>query len=247
MVSDSSARSGPRAPTRTPAAPGSAGPPWNDFDERPRRAGDARASTSATLSPRVAASSARPGPHHAAADDDDVELLSAEPLPRQHPLLGAQEGSPLPGSGISHAERNSCYSSVRRSVPCVGLSPNRRAPPVAARLGTSRLQDGYTENVSASSVDREAVLHGQAIGRISSEAIGATTTPPITAPVAGRQKILTPRRNSDILALALVFSGSISVRAGTDPSSILPCGTPTAAISGQGEHRRRDGSQADRA
>ena len=64
--------------------------------------------------------------------------------------------------------------------------------------------------------------------------MGATTTPPITTPVAGRQKILTnPRRSSDILALALVLSGSVIVRAGTEPSSIADCGTPTAAISGR--------------
>ena len=69
---------------------------------------------------------------------------------------------------------------------------------------------------------------------MSSEAIGATTTPPITTPVAGRQKIFTkPRRRLDILARALVFSGSMIVRAGTDPSSIFACGTPTAAISGR--------------
>ena len=41
-----------------------------------------------------------------------------------------------------------------------------------------------------------------------------------------------PRRSSDIFARALVVSGSISVRAGTVPSSIAVCGTPTAAISG---------------
>ena len=74
----------------------------------------------------------------------------------------------------------------------------------------------------------------RAIGRINSEAIGATTTPPITTPVAGRQKILTkPRRSSDIFALALVDSGSVMVRAATEPLSMAVCGTPTAAISGR--------------
>jgi hypothetical protein len=72
-----------------------------------------------------------------------------------------------------------------------------------------------------------------AIGRISSEAIGATTTPPITTPVDLRQKILTkPCRRPDIFARALVRSGSMMVRALNEPSSIADCGTPTAAISG---------------
>src|SRR5690349_22116408 len=93
---------------------------------------------------------------------------------------------------------------------------------------------GYTEKVSARSVTVRLFCTAIAIDRINSEAIGATTTPPITTPVAGRQKILTkPRRSSDIFALALVVSGNINVRAGTVPSSILVCGTPTAAISGR--------------
>ena len=51
-----------------------------------------------------------------------------------------------------------------------------------------------------------------AIGRISSVAFGATTTPPIISPVAGRQKSFTkPSRSPDILARALVVSGSVIV------------------------------------
>ena len=55
------------------------------------------------------------GADHAAADDDDVELLAAEPLPRQRPLLGAQEGLPVArGIGSAHAKDSSGYSSVWR-------------------------------------------------------------------------------------------------------------------------------------
>ena len=73
-----------------------------------------------------------------------------------------------------------------------------------------------------------------AIGRISSEASGATTTPPITTPVAGRQKILTNpsvQRPASWPA-ALVDSGSMIVRAGTSPASIARWPMPTVAISG---------------
>src|ERR1700738_2306708 len=94
--------------------------------------------------------------------------------------------------------------------------------------------DGETDSVWARSVTERLFCTASAIGSISSDAIGATTTPPITEPVAGRQKIFTkPRRSSDILARALVLSGSIRVRAGTLPLSIAVCGTPTAAISGR--------------
>ena len=73
-----------------------------------------------------------------------------------------------------------------------------------------------------------------AIGRISSEATGATTTPPITTPVCGRQKIFTkPRRKPLIFARALVANGSITVRAGYSPESMAFCETPTVAISGR--------------
>ncbi|SKZ37464.1 Uncharacterised protein [Mycobacteroides abscessus subsp. abscessus] len=72
------------------------------------------------------------------------------------------------------------------------------------------------------------------MGRINSDAVGATTTPPITTPVAGRQKILTkPLRRPLILARGLVESGSITVRAGYSPTSIACCETPTVAISGR--------------
>ena len=94
--------------------------------------------------------------------------------------------------------------------------------------------DGYTDSVCARSVTEIRFCTASAIGRISSEAIGATTTPPITTPVAGRQKIFTnPCRSNDILARALVLSGSINVRAATLPSSIAFCGIPTAPISGR--------------
>ena len=44
---------------------------------------------------------------HAAADDDDVELLAAEPLPGLFALLGAQQGLPVARSGdrVAHVER----------------------------------------------------------------------------------------------------------------------------------------------
>ena len=75
-----------------------------------------RASTSATLSPRVAASSAAPAPDHAAADDDDVELLAAEPLPGLFPLVEIQQCMPVArrGDRVAHAKHSSCYSSVGR-------------------------------------------------------------------------------------------------------------------------------------
>ena len=108
--------------------------------------------------------------------------------------------------------------------------------------------DGYTENVCARSSTVRLFCTASAIGRISSEAIGATTTPPITTPVAGRQKILTkPRRSPDILALALVFSGSISVRAGTDPVVDLGLRHADGGDLRAGEHGGRDGPQPDRA
>ena len=61
-----------------------------------------------------------------------------------------------------------------------------------------------------------------AIGRMSSEAIGATTTPPITTPVAGRQKIFTkPRRSSDIFALGGVAYYCLTGRTPFEGSNIL--------------------------
>jgi len=52
-------------------------------------------------------------------------------------------------------------------------------------------------------------------------------------PADCRQKSLTkPCRSPDIFARAFVRSGSVTVRADTNPSSIIFCDTPTAAISG---------------
>ena len=56
---------------------------------------------------------------------------------------------------------------------------------------------------------------------MSSLATGATTTPPMITPVAGRQNSFTkPRRRPCIFARAFVASGSMIVRAGTSPESI---------------------------
>ena len=69
---------------------------------------------------------------------------------------------------------------------------------------------------------------------MSSEAVGATTTPPITTPEAGRQNSFTkPRRRLRILARGLPDRGMTSTRAGTSPLSICACEMPTVAISGR--------------
>ena len=70
-------------------------------------------------------------------------------------------------------------------------------------------------------------------GRISSEARGATTTPPSTVPEPGRQNSLTkPSVSPCILARALVASGSRTDCASTVPSSTCRWVTPTEATSG---------------
>ncbi len=69
-------------------------------------------------------------------------------------------------------------------------------------------------------------------GRISSLARGATTTPPTTMPVPGRQNSFTkPSRTPCIFARALVASGSMTV--GCDLAGVdVRCDQPTVAISG---------------
>src|ERR687885_555158 len=70
-------------------------------------------------------------------------------------------------------------------------------------------------------------------GRISSLAFGATTTPPSTVPVPGRQNSFTnPCSIACIFARALVASGNVTVCAWTAPDSTAVCPTPTVAISG---------------
>lgn len=77
-----------------------------------------RASTNATLSPRVAASKAHPG-HYSAADHHDVELLGSESLPGDRALCRSQRrgGPPLPAvrclDWVAH-ETGSCQLLVGR-------------------------------------------------------------------------------------------------------------------------------------
>ena len=74
---------------------------------------------------------------HATADDDDVELLAAEPIPRLFPLLGTQRGRPvarLRGDRVAHAEvlLLLLVGSFLSRLPAA--SPNRRDASSAGRL-----------------------------------------------------------------------------------------------------------------
>src|SRR5699024_12249415 len=74
--------------------------------------------------------------------------------------------------------------------------------------------DGYTAIESASWLTVSWLVTATAIGKISSDAVGATMTPPITRPEVARQKSLTkPWRRERIFARGFVDSGIIMVRA----------------------------------
>ena len=104
-------------------------------------------------------------PDHAAADDDDVELFAAEPLPGLFPLLGAQEGLPLARCGVrvNHFEWTPCYSSVRFRPSQATWAQSKSSCAISRRPASviDPDSDGYTENVCARSLDRVAVLHRQ--------------------------------------------------------------------------------------
>jgi hypothetical protein len=76
------------------------------------------------------------------------------------------------------------------------------------------------------------LLTASAMGSTSSDAPGATTTPPTITPVAWRAKSLTkPSCRSPILARALVASGSCTTSTSGFSGSAFSC-MPTVAISG---------------
>ncbi|CAM5737453.1 hypothetical protein SBADM41S_02665 [Streptomyces badius] len=81
-------------------------------------------------------------------------------------------------------------------------------------------RDGYTVKAFAICSTVRLLSTAIEIGWISSLARGATTQPPTTIPVPGRQKILTkPSRMPCILARGLRSSGSLTTRASIFPAS----------------------------
>src|SRR5699024_2777781 len=94
--------------------------------------------------------------------------------------------------------------------------------------------DGYTEKELARSATVSWLDTHTAMGRMSSDAVGATTTPPMIMPEFLRQNSFTkPRRSERILARGLPARGNTSTRAETSPASICAWETPTVAISGR--------------
>ena len=92
------------------------------------------------------------GADHAAADDDDVELLAAEPLPGLCALLGAEQGLPVArrrGDRVAHAEDPRYLLLVRYAL----LRPRLPAPQSRSSCAINRRpasviepdSDGYTE------------------------------------------------------------------------------------------------------
>jgi len=95
------------------------------------------------------------------------------------------------------------------------------------------VRDGYTVKVLARSSTCSFCLTAMEIGKISSDALGPTTTPPITVPEPFRAKIFTkPSLALRILARALLRSESLMMSAWYLPDSISASDTPTLAISG---------------
>src|ERR1700676_3423577 len=78
------------------------------------------------------------GPDHASADDDDVELLAAEPLPGLFPLFGAQEGLPLARCWVrvNHFEWTPCYSPVRFARSQVTWSQSKSSCAIKRRAAS---------------------------------------------------------------------------------------------------------------
>ena len=93
---------------------------------------------------------------------------------------------------------------------------------------------GYTEKVPARSDTVRLLFTATAMGRMSSDAVGATITPPMMVPEWRRQKSFTnPCRKERIFARGFVASGKTTTRAATSPDSTCAWVTPTAAISGR--------------
>ena len=180
------------------------------------------ASSSMRCAPRMqspAHHTAQPRPHHA-------NIAAPHPGRRDHLQHVSPDDHEASGPTVVEKARSSCSTEVAGVLELV----------------LHELAGGLGDRAGERRVDRDRV--GQlvtvrwfstaiAIGRISSLALGATTTPPMTRPEAGRQNSFTkPSWRSAILARALPASGSITARAGTRPESTSDCETPTVASSG---------------
>ena len=105
---------------------------------------------------------------------------------------------------------------------------------LARRLGDGAGERRVDRERPRDLVDGEPLLDGDRDREDRArEARGATTTPPTTIPVPGRQNSFTnPSVRPCIFARALVASGSLMTRTSISPASACACVTPTVAISG---------------
>ena len=148
----------------------------------------------------------------------------------------------------------------RGGTPVTPVAGTARAPPGTALEGVLAAHQppaGLGDRARQRRVDREGVRQvarpsapwctARAIGRISSEAPGATTTPPTITPVDRPANSLTkPSRRSLILARALVASGSRTTSTSApSPDSVFSCDADGGDLR-VGEHVGRDGLELDR-